>query len=322
VLLISHVASSYATGQPGLAASVFGGPQVTILSFEGGALSGALDFAPPVRSGEQSVGVLPWGTTQTTLSLTTDENATCRYGFQPGVAYASMPQTFSTTGSTAHATSVSGLTNGSSYLVHVRCVDTAANANTDDFVILFTVASSSSATISNFPGVENPLSEGGRWVSPGSWAPLRKDDGAYANGLNAQARLATPAVTANQYAEITYDRDPGSASWVGAATRIQGAGNGSGYLAIVYAGEVRLYRTDDVGGLNFTLLAAASANVGTAPRRLRLESVGTTHRVYFNGVLLISHVASSYATGQPGLAASVFGGPQVTILSFEGGGLN
>ena len=62
----------------------------------------------------------------------------------------------------------------------------------------------------------------------------------------------TPAVGPNQYAEITYDQNPGSASWVGVTTRTQGAGNGSGYLAIVYAGEVRLYRTDDTGSLNFT----------------------------------------------------------------------
>ena len=104
---------------------------------------------------------------------------------------------------------------------------------------------------------------------------------------------------------------------------MQGAGNGSGYLAIVYAGEVRLYRTDDSGGLSFTLLASASAAIGTAPRRLRLESEGNTHRVYFNGTLMITHGATGtiYSSGQPGIAASVFGGPQVKILSFEGGSL-
>jgi hypothetical protein len=36
---------------------------------------------------------------------------------------------------------------------------------------------------------------------------------------------------------------------------------------------------------------------------------------------LINHAASgpTYGAGQPGVAASVFGGPQVKILSFEGG---
>ena len=255
--------------------------------------------------------------------MTTDEAATCRYSTQAGVAYASMTNTFTTTGATTHSTILSGLAS-QSYSFYVRCADALGNANTNDFVIAFSVASSS-ATTSTFVGTESPLNEGGMWDSPGAWADLQKNNGAYATGLNAQARLVTPAVGADQYAEITYDQDPGLSgqSWVGVATRIQGAGNGSGYLAIAYAGEVRLYRTDDSGSLNFTLLASASAAIGTAPRRLRLESEGNTHRVYFNGVLMITHVATGtiYATGQPGIAASVFGGPQVKILSFEGGSL-
>ena len=277
---------------------------------------------PPARFNGQPAGALPAGTTQTTLGLTTDEAATCRYSTQPGVAYASMTNTFTTTGTTTHSTILSGLTS-QSYSFYVRCADALGNANTNDFVIAFSVGSSS-ATTSTFVGTESVLNEGGMWDSPGAWADLQKDNGAFATGLNAQARLVTPAVGADQYAEITYDQDPGCGqSWVGVATRIQGASNGSGYLAIAYAGEVRLYRTDDAGGLNFTLLASASAAIGTAPRRLRLESEGNTHRVYFNGVLMITHVATGtiYATGQPGIAASVFGGPQVKILSFEGGSL-
>jgi hypothetical protein len=130
-------------------------------------------------------------------------------------------------------------------------------------------------------------------------------------------------LTADQFAEITYDQDPGTSSWIGVTTRVQSVANGSGYLAIVYAGEVRLYRTDDAGGLNFTLLASAAVSAGTAPRRLRLESQGNTHRVYFNGTLVVTHAATCtiYTSGQPGIAASVFGGPQVKILSFAGGDL-
>ncbi len=71
----------------------------------------------PARFNGQPAGTLPAGTTQTTLGLTTDENATCRYSTQPGVAYASMTNTFTTTGSTSHATIVTGLTNGSSYVL-------------------------------------------------------------------------------------------------------------------------------------------------------------------------------------------------------------
>jgi hypothetical protein len=234
-----------------------------------------------------------------------------------------MTQAFTTTGDTSHAVTVSGLTNGGNYTYNVRCIDVVGNANTTDFAIAFSV-SGSSTTTSSFVGTENPLSEGGLWDSPGNWADLSKNAGAYTTGLNALARVTAPALTSNQYAEITYDQNPGTGSWVGVSTRIQGSGNGSGYLAIVYAGEVRLYRTDDSGGLNFTMLEAATADVGAAPRRLRLESEGNTHRVYFNGALLLTHNATGtiYSAGQPGLAASVFGGPQVKILSFEGGNLN
>jgi hypothetical protein len=323
-LLIIHSGSGtvYSTGQPGIAASTWGGPQVRILSFEGGNLDAA-DTSPPVRSNGQPAGTLPSGTTQATLSLATDENATCRFSLQAGVAYGSMTSTFTSTGFTAHSTVAGGLTNGGSYTFYVRCADAASNANTDDFAIAFSVASSSSTVTSAFAGAEAPLSENGVWDSPGAWADLQKNNGAYAAGLNAQARLVTPPLASDQYSEITYDQDPGSASWVGVTTRTQGSGNGSGYLAIVYAGEVRLYRTDDTGGLSFTMLAAAGAPLGTAPRRLRLESQGNTHRVYFNGALMITHAAGGtvYATGQPGIAASVWGGPQVRILSFEGGNL-
>ncbi len=49
------------------------------------------------RMGSPS-GSLGAGTTQTTLSLTTDENATCRYATTAGVAFGSMPNTFSDDG--------------------------------------------------------------------------------------------------------------------------------------------------------------------------------------------------------------------------------
>src|SRR5205823_214991 len=87
------------------------------------------DTAPPVRSGGQPLGTLPAGTTQTTLALTTNEAATCRYSPSAGVAYDAMTQTFATTGATAHSTPVSGLVDGSSYAFYVRCLDTAANPN-------------------------------------------------------------------------------------------------------------------------------------------------------------------------------------------------
>ena len=95
--------------------------------------------APPVLSGGQPAGTLASGTNQTTLSLMTDESATCRYATTAGVAYGSMANTFSSTGSTTHSTLVTGLVDGASYSYYVRCQDGAGNADSDDFVITFAV---------------------------------------------------------------------------------------------------------------------------------------------------------------------------------------
>src|SRR5205809_15176 len=92
------------------------------------------------RAGAQPTGTPPAGTTQTTLALTTNEAATCRYSPSAGVPYDAMTQTFATTGGTAHSAPVSGLVDGGSYAFYVRCLDAAANANPDDFAISFTVA--------------------------------------------------------------------------------------------------------------------------------------------------------------------------------------
>ncbi len=324
VLMFSFADSTYATGQPGIADAVFGGPTVKILSFSGGTLS---DTTAPVRTAGLPTGVLAAGTTQTTLSLATDESATCRYATTAGVAYSAMVNTFSSTGGTAQSTLVTGLVNGGSFSYYVRCTDASGNANADDFAITFSVATASGGTggtpaSSTFTGTEDPLSENGMWSTTGSWTSLKKNNGVYSTNTTSGARLVTPVLGANQYAEITYDQDPGSSSWPGVMTRVQGQGNGSCYLAIAYAGGVRLYRTDDNGTLNFTQLASANTNVGVTPRRLRLESQGSTHRVYFNGVLMFSYTDGVYTTGQPGIADAVFGGPTVKILSFSGGSLS
>ena len=98
------------------------------------------DNTPPVLSGGQPSGQLAAGTTQATLQVTTNENATCRYGTVAGTGYAALANTFSTTGGTTHTTVVNGLTNGTAYTFYVRCQDTAGNATTADFPISFSVA--------------------------------------------------------------------------------------------------------------------------------------------------------------------------------------
>ncbi|MEI8103841.1 MAG: Ig-like domain-containing protein [Candidatus Moraniibacteriota bacterium] len=97
------------------------------------------DIVPPVRSNGSPSTNLPAGTTQATLSLITNENATCKYATSAGTAYASMPSTFTTTGGTSHNTVVTGLSNGNSYTYSIRCQDASSNPNTDDYSITFSI---------------------------------------------------------------------------------------------------------------------------------------------------------------------------------------
>lgn len=98
------------------------------------------DITPPVisspsPSGSQTCTSNP---RNVTLQVTTDENATCRYGTSD-LAYASLSNTFTTTGTTAHSQIVSNDC-GSSYLYYVRCQDGTGNANASSTQISYSVA--------------------------------------------------------------------------------------------------------------------------------------------------------------------------------------
>ena len=178
------------------------------------------DTTPPVRSNGLPTGTLAAGTTQTTLSLTTNENATCRYATTAGVAYASMTNTFSTTGGTAHSTSVTGLANGGSYSFFVRCQDTAANANTNDFTISFSVA------------------------QPADTTPPVRSNGLPTGTLTAGTTQTTLSLTTNENATCRYATTAGVAyasmtntfSTTGAtahSTTVTGLANGGSYSYFV-----------------------------------------------------------------------------------------
>ncbi len=95
--------------------------------------------APPLRSGAGPSGELYPGTVETDLTLATDEDATCRYDTVPGTSYDDMPNTFDSTGGTAHQSLVTGLEEGMSYSFYVRCTDPFTHANPDDLLITFDI---------------------------------------------------------------------------------------------------------------------------------------------------------------------------------------
>src|SRR3989344_3494961 len=95
------------------------------------------DPASPSIISSSPSGSLAANTTSTTLQVTTNESATCKYGTTPNTAYASMANNFSTTGNTTHSTS--NLQNGQSYTYYAKCQDTAGNYQTADTIISFSV---------------------------------------------------------------------------------------------------------------------------------------------------------------------------------------
>lgn len=105
------------------------------------------DTTPPtvIVAAPAQNAVLSSGTTNTTLSVTTNENAICRYATVSGASFAAMTP-FGTTGATAHSTTLSGLTNGSSYTYYVKCQDAATNTSNDSSVS-FSVANPGSGTL-------------------------------------------------------------------------------------------------------------------------------------------------------------------------------
>ncbi len=143
--IIFNVSSSAAAGDKALAFSAYAASNPTAGDVSLSVVSGKVtvmstDTTAPTRSSGSPSGSLATGTTQATLSLVTNEAATCKYSTSANTAYASMANTFSTTGGTTHSTAVTGLTNGSTYNYYVRCKDAANNANADDYVITFSVA--------------------------------------------------------------------------------------------------------------------------------------------------------------------------------------
>ena len=99
------------------------------------------DIVPPIRLNGAPSGTLPSDTTQVTLTLSTNEAATCRYATSAGMPYTSMTDTFSTTGALTHTQLVAGLHDGQTYTYYVRCQDTFGSTNSDDYAISFYIHS-------------------------------------------------------------------------------------------------------------------------------------------------------------------------------------
>lgn len=98
-----------------------------------------VDETPPFRFGGSPSGDLTRGN-GIVLTVQTDETATCRYGSEGNVPYASLPESFSSSnGGFLHTASLQTLSGGRTHTYFVRCVDGGGNINRDDHSISFGV---------------------------------------------------------------------------------------------------------------------------------------------------------------------------------------
>ncbi|MBI2664471.1 hypothetical protein HYX10_03970 [Candidatus Woesearchaeota archaeon] len=100
--------------------------------------------AAPVISNGSPAGVLPNTTAEAPMNVTTDKDAVCKYDSSSGVSYALMSDTFDVTGGLLHQATLTNLTPGQQYIRYVKCQDLSGNANTQDYLVSFAVASSGS----------------------------------------------------------------------------------------------------------------------------------------------------------------------------------
>jgi len=108
-----------------------------IISFS---ISEESDTEAPIISNGSPSGTLAAGSTETDISVDTNEDASCRYSTSANVAYADMSGNFSSSDKRRHVAHISALVSGQSYKYFVRCQDIAGNANSHDYSIVFDVA--------------------------------------------------------------------------------------------------------------------------------------------------------------------------------------
>lgn len=105
------------------------------------------DAVAPTVSGASPSGEQVTGTSSVTLSVTTNENATCKYSTSSGTAFGSMT-VFGTTSTISHLTSISGLINGTSYSYYVLCQDGSNNESAESTISFSVASGGGGATIS------------------------------------------------------------------------------------------------------------------------------------------------------------------------------
>jgi len=101
--------------------------------------TGESDDTPAQLSLGLPSGTLLSGTLETDLSVTSNENAFCRYDNLAGTDFASMPNQLNSEDNRFHVDTLSNLSADSSYIFYVKCQDESGNVNSSDYIISFSI---------------------------------------------------------------------------------------------------------------------------------------------------------------------------------------
>lgn len=157
---------------------------------------------------------------------------------------------------------------------------------------------------------EVPLNESGQWTSsiwqyPDGIRSIAHHVRASGQGTHCGARRLS-SLGSNHSSECFDIITLGVDGFAGPMTRMQSPTDASGYLLVYRTADnaLRLYKVDDSGGAFVpTQIFNPQGDLTitpTQPSRIRLESNGSTHTAYFNGVSVGSWTDSTYTGGQPG----------------------
>lgn len=178
---------------------------------------------------------------------------------------------------------------------------------------------------SSFTGTENPLSEGGVWTAlTAYWQHVTKANGLKVDpavlGNDCAARYTGVTFSADHYAEITLAAVPTGGQLFFHYCMVRMNATAGCYLATtapdVSSTTAQLYRVDNAGnytqiGANITLGSAMAAG-----DVMRLECIGTTLNVRYNGTIVRTATDSTLTTGQPGVGAwAQNSGSNVVLIS-------
>jgi PGF-pre-PGF domain-containing protein len=139
------------------------------------------DTTPPSMSNPSPSGSLSSSTTEVTLRITTDEDATCKYDDQD-VSYGSMDNAFSNSVTNHSAVELVG---AGTYVVYTRCRDINGNTNNDSATINFTVRAPTNNAVNNNEGTggdspaipqSSALAYNARYVSAQNILSVRNTD--------------------------------------------------------------------------------------------------------------------------------------------------